>query len=96
MQIQLMQLAMLAKQLIENYRERGYEAVSIEDMDMYWVIQPPEWTELQREPTLSVGSLKDDWEELQRVQEGRIPAAVDFDRLAAVLRAVSERLANGS
>jgi hypothetical protein len=93
MQIQLLQLAILAKKLIENYRERGYDAAHIDDMDMYWVVQAPEWTNLQREPKLSVGSLKDDWEALQRVLEGQMPTAVDFDRLAAVLRAVSERLA---
>jgi hypothetical protein len=93
MQIQLLQIAVLAKKLVENYRERGYEAVPIDDMDMYWVVQPPEWTDLQHEPKLSVGSLKDDWEALQRVLEGQTPTAVDFDRLAALLRAVSERLA---
>ncbi|HVG63089.1 MAG TPA: hypothetical protein VNA24_31285 [Hyalangium sp.] len=93
MQIQLLQLAMLARTLIENYRERGYEAVPIDDMDMYWVVQSPEWSDFQHDPKLSVGSLKDDWEALQRVLEGQMPTAVDFDRLAAVLRAVSERLA---
>lgn len=93
MQIQLLQLAQLATRLVENYRARGYETVSIEDMDMYWVVQPPEWTELQQEPKPAVGSLKDDWAALQRVLEGQMPTAVDFDRLAAVLRALSERLA---
>jgi hypothetical protein len=92
MQIQLMQLAALAQKLVENYRERGYEAVLIDDIDMYWVVQPPEWTDLQHEPKPAVGSLKDDWEALQRVLEGQMPTAVDFDRLASVMRAVSERL----
>jgi hypothetical protein len=62
-------------------------------MDMYWVVHQPEWTDLQHEPKLSVGSLKDDWEALQQVLEGQMPTSVDFDRLASVLRAVSERLA---
>jgi hypothetical protein len=93
MQIQLLQLAMLANKLVEDYRARGYEAVPIDDMDMYWEVQAPEWSDLQHEPKLSVGSLKDDWEMLQRVLEGQMPTAVDFDRLAAVLRAVSERVA---
>jgi len=93
MQIQLLQLAMLANKLVEDYRARGYESVPIDDMDMYWVVQAPEWSNLQHEPKLSVGSLKDDWEMLQRVLGGEMPTAVDFDRLAAVLRAVSERMA---
>ncbi|SEL33896.1 hypothetical protein SAMN05444354_105259 [Stigmatella aurantiaca] len=93
MQIQLLQLAMLAKKLVEDYEARGYGTVPIDDMDMYWVVQPPEWTDLHHEPKLSTGSLKEDWEALQRVLDGQMPTAVDFDRLAAVLRAVSERLA---
>jgi hypothetical protein len=93
MRINLLELALLATKLVENYKERGYDSVSIDDMDLYWVVQPPEWTDLQQEPKLNVGSLRDDWEGLQQVQEGRMPTSVDFDRLAAVLRAVSERLA---
>jgi hypothetical protein len=93
MQIHLSQLALLLTKLSESYEERGYDSVRIEDMDLYWIVQPPEWTDLQHEPPLRVGSLKDDWEALQRVLEGQMPTSVDFDRLAAVLRAVSERLA---
>lgn len=36
MQIQLLQLAMLAKELVENYEARGYATVSVEDMDLWW------------------------------------------------------------
>lgn len=92
MQINLSQLALLATKLAESYKERGVESVRVDDMDMYWIIQPPEWTDLQREPKPRVGSLQDDWHMLQRVLGGDLPTAVDFDRLAAVLRAVSERL----
>jgi hypothetical protein len=93
MQIKLLDLALLATKLVENYKERGYESIRVDDMDLYWVVQPPEWADLQHEPKPSVGSLRDDWESLQQVQEGRMPTSVDFDRLAAVLRAVAERLA---
>ena len=40
MQIQLMQLAALAQKLVENYRERGYETVPIDDIDMYCGLAP--------------------------------------------------------
>ena len=92
MQIPLSQLAQLARILVENYRERGYDTVPVDDMDMYWVIEAPEWTELSGAPKPCVGSLRDDWQHLQRVLAGEMPTAVDFNRLAAVLRAVSERI----
>jgi hypothetical protein len=78
--------------LTKSYQERGVTSVRIDDMDMYWVIQSPEWTDFQQEPKPSVGSLRDDWQMLQRVLEDGVPTVVDFDRLAAMLRAVSAHL----
>lgn len=90
--IQLRQLLLLLAMLVEHYQQAGVEALEIDDMDYYWVVQPPEWTDFQHEPSLCVGSLIDDWAELQRVLKEDIVTTVDFNRLGAVLRAVSERL----
>lgn len=92
MQIPLAQLAQLAKILVDAYQERGVESVTVDDVDMYWIAQPPEWTDFSKPPELCVGSLVDDWESLRKVLAGEMATAVDFDRLAAVLRAVSEEL----
>ncbi|WP_203410744.1 hypothetical protein [Archangium violaceum] len=90
--IHLRQLPLLLTRLVEHFQQAGVSALEIDDMDYYWVVEPPEWTEFQKEPSLCVGSLIDDWAELQRVLEGGIVTTVDFNRLGAMLRAVSERL----
>ncbi|WP_257463601.1 hypothetical protein [Archangium lipolyticum] len=90
--IHLRQLPLLLTRLVENFQQAGVSALEIDDMDYYWVVEPPEWTDFQKEPSLCVGSLIDDWAELQRVLEGGIVTTVDFNRLGAMLRAVSERL----
>ncbi|WNG33312.1 hypothetical protein F0U61_06530 [Archangium violaceum] len=90
--IHLRQLLLLLAMLVEHHQQAGVDALEIDDMDYYWVVQPPEWTDLQHKPSLCVGSLIDDWAELQRVLKEDIVTTVDFNRLGAVLRAVSERL----
>jgi hypothetical protein len=90
--IHLRQLLLLLTGLVEHFQQAGVSALEIDDMDYYWVVEPPAWTDFQKEPSLCVGSLIDDWAELQRVLGGGIVTTVDFNRLGAVLRAVSERL----
>jgi hypothetical protein len=90
--IHLRQLPLLLTRLVEHFQQTGVGALEIDDMDYYWVVEPPEWTDFQQEPSLCVGSFIDDWAELQRVLKGDIVTTVDFNRLGAVLRTVSERL----
>ncbi|WP_309896343.1 hypothetical protein [Archangium sp.] len=86
------QLLLLLAMLVEHFQQAGVSGLEIDDMDYYWVVQPPEWTDFHKEPSLCVGSLIDDWAELQRVLKEDIVTTVDFNRLGAVLRAISERL----
>jgi hypothetical protein len=90
--IHLRQPLLLLAMLVEHYQQAGIDALEIDDMDYYWVVEPPAWADFQKEPSLCVGSLVDDWAELQRVLKEDIVTTVDFNRLGAVLRAVSERL----
>jgi hypothetical protein len=90
--IEMRQLLLLLSMLVEHFHQASVDALDIDDMDYYWVVQPPQWTDFQNEPSLLVGSLIDDWAELQRVLKEDIVTSVDFNRLGAVLRAVSERL----
>jgi hypothetical protein len=94
MNINLVHLVIALNKIAEEYVQRGQGTLSIEGMDEYWIVEAPEWTDFQKKPELAVGSLADDWIELQKMMAGRMPTAVDLDRLAAVLRAVSERLAS--
>jgi hypothetical protein len=42
MQAHLSQLALLLTKLAESYEERGYDSMRIDDMDLYWSVQPSE------------------------------------------------------
>lgn len=61
------------------------------DMDYYLTIDTSEMVQIEESPEVVIGSLEDDWAELQRrLREGDYFSAVDYDRVAAVLRAISE------
>ncbi len=92
MDFNLAQLNLILARMVEEYMQRGVESVQIDDVDEYWVVGSPEWTNFSQKPEPAVGSLSDDWTELQRLLKDKMPTAVDFDRLAAVLRAVSDQL----
>lgn len=59
--------------------------------DEYWLIASDEWDDLKEAPKPVVGSLKEDIEYLKKtIEERAIHTYSDFDRLASVLRAISE------
>jgi len=60
--------------------------------DYYWTILPPEWKDFStKQPEISVGSVQSDWSELRRICDpDEVVSFVDYDRLASVLRHVSE------
>lgn len=94
MTINLAQLSLIMDLLVEAYLERGMASVDVDDMDEYWLVEAPEWTDFQQEPPLSVGSLQDDWAEVLKLLDGEMPSVNDFDRLATLLRVFSERIAS--
>lgn len=66
------------------------EEIDVE-MNHYWIVLPGDWTDIENTPEPAVGSLEADWEDLQPLLRGDRPAFVgDLDRLAAILRAISE------
>ena len=78
--------------LHKKLTDLGIEIVNIET-DYYWLVSTDQWDDLDSDPKPVVGSLVDDWESLRKVMEGQHPATfVDFERLASVLRALSETL----
>ena len=64
------------------------------DMNEYWIILANEWNNFNSEPQHAVGSLKDDILYLKKaIEEDEIFSYSEFDRLATVLRAISEKQA---
>ncbi len=87
-------LRVLFEKLMNKMEDNGIYSLEINDVDYYWIVLSSEWTNFQSEVKPAVGSLEDDWENLQKVLSGEeIPTYVDFERIAAILRAISETVA---
>lgn len=76
--------------------ERGVDEVTAPPgSDGYWTITAPEWTQIYEEPKPSVGSFSDDEEELRKMLANPERAsAVDLERVAHILRRLSDQLAS--
>jgi hypothetical protein len=79
----------LFKLIIEKLKRDKLNQIEL-NTDEYWIITSDEWS-VEETPKPAVGSLKEDIEYLKRaIEEGAIYSYSDFDRLAIVLRAISE------
>ena len=69
-----------------------YEKLDFPNVDLYWSASPPDCYVMDKKPELNVGSLYDDIDQLSKLLEcnDRELTFVDFDRLASVLKAISE------
>jgi len=62
------------------------------DLNEYWIVLADQWNNFNGNPQLAIGSLKDDVLYLKRaIEEDEIISYSEFDRLATVLRAISEK-----
>ena len=93
MNVTVRELRILFEKLMNKMEENGILSLDINDINYYWIVSSDEWTNFQSDVNVDVGSLIDDWDSLQKVlSEEHIPTYVDFDRLASILRAVSEKI----
>ena len=78
--------------IIKKLHLDGVDSVGLGDKDFYWLISSPEWTDLDKKAKPKVGSLIDDWKSLKKLfsEKDRPTTYVDFDRVAAILRFISE------
>lgn len=61
------------------------------NVDEYWIILTSEWNDFEKIPEPAVGSLFDDIKSIKKsIKENEIITYTDFDRLASLLRAISE------
>jgi hypothetical protein len=80
------------RNLFECLLQRLNDEVELET-DYYLTIPTDEWDQVEESPEPAIGSLHDDWHELRRIlDEDRLFTAIDFDRVAAVLKAISEEV----
>jgi len=79
--------------LIRLAADRGVEDVRPEG-DGYWTVTTPEWTRIYDEPKPAIGSFSDDEEELRKMlADPERASSVDLERVAHVLRLLSDQLA---
>jgi hypothetical protein len=63
------------------------------EQDSYLMIGSDEWYDVVKENTGDIGSLVDDWDSLLKKIHNEEPfSSLDLDRLAAILKAISERI----
>ena len=61
------------------------------NLDEYWIITSDEWNNFETEPISALGSFKEDIEGLKKtLADQQIFTYSDFDRLATLLRSISE------
>lgn len=59
---------------------------------LYWSITSDKRENILKTPTLCIGSLVDDWQELQKLSQRDFATIADVDRLANVLIALGEAI----
>jgi hypothetical protein len=95
--LNLAALAAVSHRIVDDYRERGIQEVSLTGKDMYHSVATEDMFDLEADfgDALPIGSLDDDLNELSKLlnDPSRSPTAVDMERLGNVLRAVSQVLA---
>ena len=94
MKINIEELELIFNILISRLQEFNLSEINIEDIDYYWSISYDEWTNMNKVPENTVGSLSDDWNELNKIiiGEKEIMTLVDFDRFSSIIKAISNVL----
>ena len=89
-EINIKEIEVLFKLVIERLKNDRLTSVEFNN-DEYWIITTDEWDRFESFPKPAVGSIKDDLEFLRAtIKENVIYSYSDFDRLATILRAISE------
>ncbi|BAU54211.1 hypothetical protein [Mucilaginibacter gotjawali] len=84
-------LKMIFSRIIDKLEYENIDQIELET-DFYWYIPSDRWESFEQTPAI-LGSLKDDIDSLILLTNDseRFCTYVDFDRTAAVLRAISQK-----
>jgi len=100
MRIEINKLKMVVLKIIDTIKnEYGGDNIEIEEDD-YFYIPADIWSDFDKvyksNITFPVGSLEDDWKSLLNLlEEDGYCTCIDFDRVASILRAISEKVCPG-
>lgn len=91
--IKLEEISSLFELIIKKLQKENIEDIEIEEY-LYWFINSDNWNVDKENPEIEVGSFKDDWEGLLKcIDRNEIVTYVEFDRLASILKVMSNKLA---
>lgn len=91
--VETKEISKIFELIINKLNKDNVEFVEIEE-DLYWLISANNWDVSVENPDLGVRSLIDDWESLIKCKnENEIISYLEFDRIASILHAISEKLA---
>lgn len=91
--INLAEIEILFRLVLDKLKKDQVEKINI-TTDEYWIISTDEWADFKKTPQAAVGSLAEDVNYLRKaIEENEIVTYSDFDRLAAILRFISEEMA---
>ncbi|NML21314.1 hypothetical protein HHL16_10545 [Pseudoflavitalea sp. G-6-1-2] len=82
-------LELVVKASIEKLRKKGIEAIAIED-DWYWNVPLDKLNDIPDEPSLTVGSINDDIEFLNSLEENDLSGFLEFERLASLFKSMAK------
>lgn len=90
------ELRIIFDAILESLDFEGVSRISIGERDLYNLIPTDQWHDLSQKNVV-IGSIVDDLEQLHQLvyDDSRVCNFVDFDRLAAILREISEKLNPG-
>jgi len=92
MNISSKDLQKIYKDIIQKLILSGQEEIFL-NTDYYWVIPDNEREYTQKEPVINnIGSLEDDWLELQKILKRDFTTALDLERFAHLLLAIAAKL----
>jgi hypothetical protein len=90
-QITLVELSTIFNKILQKLEYENYNEIILED-DLYRYIPTDKWSSFE-DNEIEIGSLYDDINSLLNLQNNKSHPCtyVDFDRLASVLRAISQK-----
>ncbi|WP_394828247.1 hypothetical protein [Pendulispora albinea] len=92
MKVEISKLRVAVEKLLEHLEQTGHEVAEI-PVDFYWNVPSENMYDAYEKPSeLTLGQLSDDWNEIQKIADGRSePVNYALVWAAAVLRRLGEQ-----
>ncbi|MDD2793851.1 MAG: hypothetical protein PHD73_11775 [Sediminibacterium sp.] len=91
--ITINEIEQMFRLIITKLKNEGFDKIDFDENE-YWVISADEMFDFSHAPSPSVGSLNDDVNYMKKaIEEGAVYSYSELDRLASLLKVISEKQA---